>query len=92
MKALVSAVLVAVGSVLAAAPAHADEGKFLALLDDKYAFLSSEQLLAEGARICAALDQGTISPDVVKMVQKDLGGLTVAVALDIVSAAAVGLC
>jgi len=35
MKALISAVLLAVGSIVAAGPAHADAGKYLRLLDDK---------------------------------------------------------
>jgi len=96
MKALISAVLVAVGSAVAAAPAHADEAKYLGLLDGKYANLSQQQLLAEGYRVCAALDNGTISPQATVMVQKDLtqwgSGVSLSAALEIVSAAAVGLC
>lgn len=92
MKALISAVLLVVGSVVAAAPpAHADAGKYLRLLDDKYSYLSQQQLLAEGYKVCAAFNQGTTSSSVVNMVQKDLGGVSVAVAIDVVGAAAVGL-
>jgi hypothetical protein len=91
MKTLISAVLVAVGSVVVAAPAHADAAEYLQMLDDKYTYLSTQQLLTEGYKICAVLNQGTTSTPVVEMVQKDLGGVSVAVAEDVVGSAAVGL-
>ncbi|MBV9638252.1 MAG: DUF732 domain-containing protein [Mycobacteriaceae bacterium] len=91
MRALISAVLAVAGSVLTAAPAHAGSAEYLRLLDDKYSYLTTQQLLAEGYKICAALNRGTISPQAVDMVQRDLGGVSVQVALDIVAAAAVGL-
>jgi hypothetical protein len=91
MKAWISAVLLAVGSIVAAAPAHADAGNYLQLLDDKYAYLSKQQLLAEGYKVCAAFNHGMSAAPAVEMVQKDLGGVSVAVAVDIVGAAAVGL-
>jgi hypothetical protein len=91
MKALISAALLAVGSLVAVAPAHADAGKYLGLLDDKYAYLSKQQLLAEGYKVCAALNHGMTSSPAVEMVQKDLGGVSVAVAVDVVGAATVGL-
>jgi hypothetical protein len=91
MKTLISAVLLAVGGAVAAAPAHADATKYLQMLDDKYPYLSSQQLLTEGYRVCAARNQGMIAPQAVAMVQKDLGGLSVPVGIDIVGAAAVGL-
>ncbi|MBV8346483.1 MAG: DUF732 domain-containing protein [Mycolicibacterium sp.] len=96
MKAVISAVLVAVGSVAAAAPAHADQAKYLGTLDGKFANLSQEQLLTVGSQVCAALGNGTTSPQVLEMVQKELtqwgSGVTVAAALDVVTAAAVDLC
>ena len=95
MKALISAVLVAagslVGSLALATPAHADAAEYLRLLDDKYSYLSTQQLLTEGYKVCAAINNGMIAADAVQMVQKDLGGLTLAVSDDIVGAAAVGL-
>jgi Protein of unknown function (DUF732) len=90
MKALISAVLVAVSCVVAAAPAHADPAEYLQILDDKYSYLSPQQALAEGYKVCAALHHGKISPQAVDMVQKDLG-VSVPVGLDIVAAASVGL-
>ena len=91
MKALISAGLLAVGSVVAAAPAHADAAKYLQLLDDKYSYLSEQQLLAEGDKVCAALNHGTTASSLVDMVQKDLGGVSTAVAIDVVASAAIGL-
>ena len=95
MKAWISTVLVAVGStagtVMLAPPAHADAAAYLRLLDDKYSYLTTQQLLTEGYKVCAAINNGMIAPDAVLMVQKDLGGVTLAVSDDIVGAAAVGL-
>jgi hypothetical protein len=99
MKAVISAVLVAVGSligslvgtVVLARPAHADAAEYLRLLDDKYSYLTTQQLLTEGYKVCAALNNGVVAADAVQMVQKDLGGVTLAVSDDIVGAAAVGL-
>jgi hypothetical protein len=47
-------------------------------------------LLAEGHKVCNALDRGALSSSSVDMVSKDLG-VSLAVAGDIVSAAAVEL-
>ena len=91
MKALVSAVLVVMGSVVAAAPAQAGQAEYLRRLVDKYPYLTTQQLLAEGYKVCAALNRGSISEQAVDMVQQDLGGVSVSAALDIVAAAAVGL-
>jgi len=86
MRALISSVFLAVASAVAAAPAHADSAEYLQLLDDKYAYLSEQQLLAEGHKVCATLHRGTASPPAVSMVQKDLG-VSTTVALDVVAAA-----
>jgi hypothetical protein len=92
MKALISAVLVAACSLVATAPARADAAEYVRLLDDKYTYLSTQQLLAEGYKVCAAFNRsGMTSSQAVNMVQKDLGGVALAVAVDIVGAAAVGL-
>jgi hypothetical protein len=88
MKALICAVSMAVASVIAAAPAHAGPAEYLQLLDGKYP-ISTQQLLAEGFKICAAFSQSHMSSSaVVPMVQKDLGGVPVAIAVDIIGAAA----
>jgi Protein of unknown function (DUF732) len=86
MRALISSVLLAVASAVAAAPAHADAAEYLQLLDDKYAYLSEQQLLDEGHKVCATLHRGAASPPAVSMVQKDLG-VSTPVALDVVAAA-----
>jgi hypothetical protein len=77
-------------AIMAAAPAAADESEYLRLLQPKYAFLSSQQLLAEGQKVCEAIHRGMISPDAANMVQKDLT-VSVPVSVDIVSTAAVEL-
>jgi hypothetical protein len=71
-------------AVGAAAPAAADENNYLRLLDDRYD-LSTQQLLAEGYKVCEAT-QRMGSSDAVNMVYKDLA-VTVAAAEDIVAAA-----
>jgi hypothetical protein len=81
---------VVVSAVTAAAPAAADENSYLALLQPKYVFLSSQQLLDEGHKVCDAIHRGMISPDAANMVQKDLA-VSVAVSVDIVGAAGVEL-
>jgi hypothetical protein len=82
--------LVAAG-VLSAPSAAADETEYLNKLQDRYAFLTSQQLLAEGQRVCAAERSGVLSPDKTAMVMNDLtvGANT---ALEIVSAAEWELC
>ena len=91
MKAWITTAALAISvAVGAAAPAAADENGYLRQLQDKYAFLSTQQLLAEGHKVCQTIDRGTLSTDATKMVQKDLT-VPVAVADDIVSTAAVQL-
>jgi Protein of unknown function (DUF732) len=92
MKARITIAALATGvAVWGAAPAAADDSAFLRPLQDRFTFLSAEQLLSEGHRVCQALERGTTSSAATTMVQKDLG-VSVAVAVNIVSSAAVALC
>ena len=73
-------------AVMAAAPARADEATYLHRLQPIYTFLSTQQLLAEGYRVCAAERSGMNSTDAVNMVYKHLA-VSMAAASDIVTAA-----
>ena len=77
-------------AVTAAAPAVASESEYLRALQPKYVFLTAQQLLDEGYKVCNAIHGGMISPDAANMVQKDLS-VSLAAAVDIVGAAAVQL-
>jgi hypothetical protein len=87
-----------VGTALALAmaaesPAQASESDYLAAVQPRFSFLSAQQLLAEGHKVCQAVGHngnGMIAPDAVNMVVKDLS-VSVAVADDIVAAAIVDL-
>ena len=68
-----------------ASPASASETDY-PRLKDRLTFLTTQQLLSEGYRVCGAVHNGMISPDAVNMVSKDLA-VSVDAALDIVSAA-----
>ena len=85
-------VLVAVALTALAFPATAaaDEGDYLQTMQDKYAFLTREQLLSEGSKVCRAMNSGVSSSAAVSMVQRDLG-VWVAPAVDIVAAASLNL-
>jgi hypothetical protein len=72
-----------------AAPAAASESDYLRL-KDTLTFLTTQQLLSEGYRVCGAIHNGVRSTDVVNMVMNDLG-VPVNAALDMVAAAAVDL-
>lgn len=87
---IVGAAVTALGLVLAA-PAAASEDAYLRELQARYTFLTAEQLLAEGERVCAATDVGVLSPDAANMVIDDLG-VSVGPAMDIVSGAVLDLC
>ena len=80
-----TAVLAAGIAVGVASPAAANETDYLRL-KDRLNFLTTQQLLSEGYRVCGAVHNGMISPDAVNMVSKDLA-VSVDAALDIVSAA-----
>jgi hypothetical protein len=86
---VVSALVAA--AVLSAPSAAADETEYLNKLQDRYEFLTPQQLLAEGQRVCAAEGTGVLSPARTTMVMNDLtvGANT---ALEIVSAAEWNLC
>ena len=73
-----------------AVPAAADKGDYLRMLQDRYVYLSMQQLLSEGTKACAATHTGTASPEAVNMVSRDLV-VPVAVAGDVMSAAVVTL-
>jgi hypothetical protein len=78
-------------AVLSAPSAAADQDAYLSQLKDKYAFLTAQQLLAEGDRVCAAERGGALSSDKTTMVTRDLK-VSVSAALEIVSAAEWNLC
>ncbi|BBZ20151.1 hypothetical protein MGAD_44860 [Mycolicibacterium gadium] len=78
-------------AVLSAPSAAADEAAYLAKLQDRYAFLTPQQLLAVGERVCAAERAGVLSPGKTTMVINDLG-VGNNTALEIVSAAEWELC
>ena len=88
MKAWTTVALLAAIVVWGAAPAAAGESEYLRRLQDRFTFLSTQQLLAEGEKVCKVLNQGTLSPTAVDMVSKDLA-VSLSVAGDIVAAAAV---
>ena len=91
LRVLIAVVATVLASaVAAAAPAAADESEYLRLLQPKYVFLSSQQLLDEGHKVCDAIHRGMISPDAANMVQKDLA-VSLATGVDIVGAAGVQL-
>jgi hypothetical protein len=77
-------------AIVVAAPASADEESYLQRLQPRLTFLTAEQLLSEGNKVCRASKAGMKSVDAVQMVQKDLAA-SVAAASDIVSAAVVEL-
>lgn len=78
-------------AVLFAPSAAADEAAYLDVLQDRYEFLTPQQLLAEGNRVCAAERAGVLSPGKTTMVMNDLSVGT-NTALEIVSAAEWTLC
>jgi hypothetical protein len=73
MKAL-GAFVLAVGIAIGVAPpAAADENNYLSQTQPKLAFLSAQQLLAEGYKVCRYISVGRPSSDAVPMVVQDLG-------------------
>ncbi|MGV0849111.1 DUF732 domain-containing protein [Mycolicibacterium phlei] len=83
--------LCAATALLCAAPVGAEERDYLDGLQDRYGFLSTQQLVSEGYRVCAVTDAGALAPDAVAMVIDDLG-IGMAPAMDIVSDAILELC
>lgn len=78
-------------TVLLAPSAAATEDEYLDGLQDRYAFLTADQLVSEGQRVCAATGSGVLAPDAAVMVRNDLGVSTDA-AMKIVSGAVRDLC
>ncbi|WP_286137664.1 DUF732 domain-containing protein [Mycobacterium sp. IS-3022] len=85
-----SLVAAAVTAVVFAAPAAADQSEFVRKLQEQYVFLTAEQLIAAGDKVCAATASGVPASDAVMMVRNDLG-VSVPAAGDIVSLAVVEL-
>jgi uncharacterized protein DUF732 len=81
---------VATASVGLAAPAAADQEEFVRPLLARYVFLSEQQLLSEGAKVCDATQSGKPASVVTTMVRDDLG-VSVSAAAQIVSTAIVEL-
>jgi hypothetical protein len=95
LRVLIAVVLTAPAFAVMAAqsPAKASESDYLAAVQPRFTFLTAQQLLAEGHKVCAAIGHtgnGMISPDAVNMVYKDLS-VSMAVAGDLVAAAVVYL-
>jgi hypothetical protein len=78
-------------SLLAAPSAHADTASYLQPLHDRFTFLTDDQLMAEGNKVCQAADEGMRSADTVMMVRNDLA-FSVSDAIDVVTAAIGDLC
>lgn len=78
-------------AVIFAAPAGATEDEYLGGLQDRYTFLTTDQLLAEGYRVCEATSSGALVTDTANMVREDLDVAT-GTAIDIVSGALRDLC
>lgn len=89
VRSLLAAVLVVPGALALAAPAAADEASYLKLRE-RLAFLTADQLLTEGHRVCQATASGMGASDIVIMVRRDLGASSAA-ATDIVTSAIIEL-
>lgn len=81
-------IVVFAASVIFAPQAAADQDEYLRKLQSQFPYLSAEQLIAEGAKICNVTRQGTPAADAVIMVREDLG-VSIPTAGDIVSTAVV---
>jgi hypothetical protein len=86
MRTIFAVTLFAGIAIGAAPPSAADEGEYLHQIQPELAFLSSNQLLTEGYKVCRYLSPGRQSSDAVPVVVQDLG-ISVAAALRIVPAA-----
>lgn len=82
VRTLLAAALVAPGALLLAAPAAADEAGLLKLRE-QFVFITPDQLLTEGRRVCQSTAQGRGGSEIVGMVRRDLG-VSSAVATEIV--------
>ena len=86
MKTMLVAVLAAGVAIGVAPPAAAEESAYLNQLSPRLTFLSTEQLLTEGYKVCRYVAVGRPTADASPMVMKDLQ-TSVSAALDIISAA-----
>jgi hypothetical protein len=83
----VAALAIAVGAAVAtASPAGADEAGYLQRLQSRLAYLTTQQLLTEGYKICQLTHSGRPSSNAIPMVTKDLA-ISVPAAVDIIVAA-----
>lgn len=86
MKTMLVAVLAAGVAIGVAPPAAAEESAYLNQLSPRLTFLSTEQLLTEGYKVCRYVSVGRPTADAIPMVMDDLQ-TSVSPALDIISAA-----
>ena len=87
---IAAAAAAAAGAVALAAPASADQAEFIRKIQSQYVFLTTDQLVSIGAKICAAARSGVPASDSVMMVRNELG-MSVPAAGDVVSTAVVEL-
>jgi hypothetical protein len=90
LRVLIAVVATPLAFALISAPsAQADEESFVKLLRMKYVYLTPEQLLTEGYRVCQAARSGIDSSESTFTVYKNLApyGASMAVASDIVGKA-----
>jgi hypothetical protein len=73
-----------------AVPASAGEQEFVQSVQTRYAFLTDQQLRAEGAKVCSSVRGGMPGSNATQMVRDDLG-VSVSAAANIVSSAIVEL-
>ncbi|UUO02832.1 DUF732 domain-containing protein [Mycolicibacterium novocastrense] len=71
-------------AVAFAAPAAADQAEFVRKLQEQYVFLSADQLIAVGNKVCANAARGVPAADSMLMVRDELG-VSIQAAVDIVS-------
>jgi hypothetical protein len=82
----VAVTALSIGVAVATAPsASADERGHLQRLESKLAYLSSQQLLTEGYKVCQLTHGGHPSTDAIPMVTKDLA-ISVPAAVDVIAA------
>lgn len=83
----VALLAIAVGIGVATAPtAIADEAGYLQRLQSRLAYLTAQQLLTEGYKVCQLTHSGHPSSDAIEMVSKDLA-ISVPAAVEIIVAA-----
>ncbi|MFI5508981.1 DUF732 domain-containing protein [Mycobacterium sp. NPDC051804] len=90
MKILVAAALASSIALTSPPSAHADEDVLVELLQTRYVFLSRDQILEEGHKVCQLTQSGRSASSVVPDVVEDLG-ISVAAAAQFVATAVVEL-